>query len=178
MCGAYHSLALVRSLPPNSSNSQKPSEKTERSHSPLYLAAEREELFVGDGGHYCPLGVELTEGMAAEVSYQAWTVGLLSTDWSNTLVRIPRLLPGGDVQGEGSILEEVRLAAAPALLLVHLLKMGKHTLKSRVRSQRSLTKPSFSISSRNSPIIRWRFSMWLKTPNHWAAAPQVSNFNS
>lgn len=71
MCGAYHSLALVRSLPPNSYNREKPAEKTERSHSPLYLAAEREELFAGDSGHYCPLGVELTEGMAAEVSDQA-----------------------------------------------------------------------------------------------------------
>lgn len=71
VCGAYHSLALVRSLPPNSYNSQKPSEKRERGQSPHYLAAEREELFVGDSGLYCPLGVELTEGMAAEVSYQA-----------------------------------------------------------------------------------------------------------
>lgn len=71
MCGAYHSLALVRSLPPNSYNSQKPSEKRERGHSPHYLAAEREELFVGDSGLYCPLGVELREGMAAEVSYLA-----------------------------------------------------------------------------------------------------------
>uniref|UniRef100_H3CDQ7 Alsin Rho guanine nucleotide exchange factor ALS2 n=1 Tax=Tetraodon nigroviridis TaxID=99883 RepID=H3CDQ7_TETNG len=66
VCGAYHSLALVRSLPPNSHNSQKPSDQTERSHSPLCL--EREEAFGGDGGHYCPLGVELTEGMAAEHS--------------------------------------------------------------------------------------------------------------
>lgn len=71
MCGAYHSLALVRSLPPNSHNSQKPTEKRVRGHSPHYLAAEREELFVGDSGHYCPLGVELTEGMTPEVCYQA-----------------------------------------------------------------------------------------------------------
>uniref|UniRef100_A0A674NA68 Alsin Rho guanine nucleotide exchange factor ALS2 n=1 Tax=Takifugu rubripes TaxID=31033 RepID=A0A674NA68_TAKRU len=71
VCGAYHSLALVRSLPPNSYNSQKPSEKRERGHSPHYSAAEREELFVGDSSLYCPLGVELKEGMATEVSYQA-----------------------------------------------------------------------------------------------------------
>ncbi|XP_011609701.2 alsin-like isoform X2 [Takifugu rubripes] len=68
VCGAYHSLALVRSLPPNSYNSQKPSEKRERGHSPHYSAAEREELFVGDSSLYCPLGVELKEGMATETS--------------------------------------------------------------------------------------------------------------
>lgn len=78
VCGAYHSLALVRSLP-NSYSSQKPSEKSERSHSPLYSAAEREELFGGDSGHYCPLGVELTEGMAAEVSYPGRNKSLSST---------------------------------------------------------------------------------------------------
>lgn len=94
--------------------------------------------------------------------------------WLNWLVRFPR----HHVQGEGSILEEVRLAAAPVLLLVQLMKMGKHMLKSTVRSQCSTMKASFSISSRNSPIIHRRCSMWLKTLNHWAAAPQVSDLNS
>lgn len=98
--------------------------------------------------------------------------------WLNWLVRFPRHLPAGDVQGEGSILEEVRLAAAPVLLLVQLMKMGKHMLKSTVRSQCSLMNASFSFSSRNSPIIHRRCSMWLKTPTHWAAAPQVSDLNS
>ena len=28
---------------------------------------EREEEFAVDGGHYCPLGVELTEGVTGEV---------------------------------------------------------------------------------------------------------------
>lgn len=96
-------MALVRSLPPNSFNSQKPSEKRERGHSPHYLAAEREELFVGDSGLYCPLGVELTEGMAAEVSKQASR--LVSTCCCYMSVWIPqtssrrcprrRLHPGG-----------------------------------------------------------------------------------
>uniref|UniRef100_A0A8P4G5H2 Alsin n=1 Tax=Dicentrarchus labrax TaxID=13489 RepID=A0A8P4G5H2_DICLA len=40
-----------------------PSEKTERGHS----VTEREEPFAVDGGHYCPLGVELTEAMTGEV---------------------------------------------------------------------------------------------------------------
>lgn len=84
MCGAYHSLALVRSLPPNISNSQKPPEKRERGASPHYLAAEREELFVADSAHYCPLGVELTEGEAAEVRHRARTAGLFSTDGCHT----------------------------------------------------------------------------------------------
>ncbi|XP_035532250.1 alsin-like isoform X5 [Morone saxatilis] len=63
-CGAYHSLALVRSLPPQNYNTQTPSEKRERGHS----VTEREELFAVDGGHYCPLGVELTEAMTGETS--------------------------------------------------------------------------------------------------------------
>lgn len=67
-CGAYHSLALVRSLPPKNSNTQNPYEKRERGQSPHYSVAEREELFAVDGGHYCPLGVELTEVMTGEVN--------------------------------------------------------------------------------------------------------------
>lgn len=67
-CGAYHSLALVRSLPPQNYNTQKPSEKRERGQSPHYTVTEKEEPFVVDGGHYCPLGVELTEVMTSEVN--------------------------------------------------------------------------------------------------------------
>lgn len=161
MCGAYHSLALVRSLPPNSYNSQKPSEKRERGHSPHYLAAEREELFVGDSGLYCPLGVELTEGMAAEVN------GSIQTASSAPVVATCRFgflrLPPGDVQGEGSILEEVRPAAVLALLLT---KTGKQMLKTSVRSRHSPMKPSYSISSRSSPIIHWSCCTPPKTPTH------------
>lgn len=69
-CGAYHSLALVRSLPPKTYNTQNPSEKRERGQSHHYSVTEREELFSGDSGHYCPLGVELSEGMTAEVNSQ------------------------------------------------------------------------------------------------------------
>lgn len=67
-CGAYHSLALVRSLPPKTYNAQNPPEKRERGQSPHYSVTEREELFAVDGGHYCPLGVELTEVMTDEVN--------------------------------------------------------------------------------------------------------------
>ncbi|XP_068602604.1 alsin-like [Brachionichthys hirsutus] len=64
-CGAYHSLALVLSLPPPNSNTQNPSESMERGQSPQY--SEREDSFTVDGGHYCPLGVELTEVTTDEV---------------------------------------------------------------------------------------------------------------
>ncbi|XP_044073201.1 alsin-like isoform X3 [Siniperca chuatsi] len=67
-CGAYHSLALVRSLPPQNYNTQNPSEKRERGQSPHHSVTEREELFAVDTGHYCPLGVELTEVMTGETS--------------------------------------------------------------------------------------------------------------
>ncbi|KAI3356099.1 hypothetical protein L3Q82_017364, partial [Scortum barcoo] len=65
-CGAYHSLALVRSLPPQNYNTQNPSEKRERGQSPHLSVTDREELFTADTGHYCPLGVELTEVMTSE----------------------------------------------------------------------------------------------------------------
>ncbi|XP_030284576.1 alsin-like isoform X4 [Sparus aurata] len=67
-CGAYHSLALVRSLPPKNYNTQNPPEKRERGQSPHYSVTEKEESFTVDGGHYCPLGVELTEVMTEESS--------------------------------------------------------------------------------------------------------------
>lgn len=67
-CGAYHSVALVRCLPTQNYNTQNPSEKRERGQSPHYSVTEREEPFAVDAGHYCPLGVELTEVMTGEVN--------------------------------------------------------------------------------------------------------------
>lgn len=61
-CGAYHSVALVRSLPAKHYNPQGAPESSERGRSPSFFVGEREELSAVDGGHYCPLGVELTEG--------------------------------------------------------------------------------------------------------------------
>ncbi|XP_053184200.1 alsin-like [Scomber japonicus] len=67
-CGAYHSLALVRSLPQQNYTTQKPPEKKERGQSPRYSLTEREEPLAVDDAHYCPLGVELSEVMTAETS--------------------------------------------------------------------------------------------------------------
>ncbi|XP_047193094.1 alsin-like isoform X1 [Scophthalmus maximus] len=67
-CGAYHSLALVRSLPPQSNHTPNPPEKRERGQSPHYSATEREDPFTVDDAHYCPLGVELTEVLTGETS--------------------------------------------------------------------------------------------------------------
>lgn len=67
-CGAYHSLALVRSLPQQNYTTQKPPEKKERGQSPRFSLTEREEPLAVDDAHYCPLGVELSEVMTAEVN--------------------------------------------------------------------------------------------------------------
>lgn len=68
-CGAYHSLALVRSLPVINYSTQSAPEKKERGLSPHFFVGEREEPSAVDGGHYCPLGVELTEtGVTSEVN--------------------------------------------------------------------------------------------------------------
>lgn len=64
-CGAYHSVALVRSLPAKNYNTQGAPERRERGRSPHFFVGEREELSAVDKGHYCPLGVELTEGASA-----------------------------------------------------------------------------------------------------------------
>ncbi|XP_030614260.1 alsin-like isoform X3 [Archocentrus centrarchus] len=69
-CGAYHSLALVRSLPPQDYNTQNAPKKKERGQSPHCSVTEREELPAVEDAHYCPLGVELTEVMKGETSPQ------------------------------------------------------------------------------------------------------------
>ncbi|XP_040913014.1 alsin-like isoform X2 [Toxotes jaculatrix] len=66
-CGAYHSLALVRSLPQNY-NTQSPAEKRELGQSPHFSVTEREEPLTVEDAHYCPLGVELTEVLTSETS--------------------------------------------------------------------------------------------------------------
>uniref|UniRef100_A0A671WV43 Alsin Rho guanine nucleotide exchange factor ALS2 n=1 Tax=Sparus aurata TaxID=8175 RepID=A0A671WV43_SPAAU len=87
-CGAYHSLALVRSLPPKNYNTQNPPEKRERGQSPHYSVTEKEESFTVDGGHYCPLGVELTEVMTEEVKilHNAPVICGLSVSYSSSPV--------------------------------------------------------------------------------------------
>ncbi|XP_061579794.1 alsin-like isoform X1 [Cololabis saira] len=62
-CGAYHSLALVRTLPPQDYNTQNPPKMSERGPSPHCPVIDRDELSTGDDAHYCPLGVELTEAV-------------------------------------------------------------------------------------------------------------------
>ncbi|XP_029386082.1 alsin-like [Echeneis naucrates] len=67
-CGAYHSLALVRSLPPQNYNTQKCPEKKERGQSPHFSVTGKEDMFAVDEAHYCPLGVELKDTLTRETS--------------------------------------------------------------------------------------------------------------
>ncbi|XP_017279385.1 alsin isoform X2 [Kryptolebias marmoratus] len=67
-CGAYHSLALVLSLPAQGCNAQSSPKTKERAPPPHCLVVDRDELFAADDSHYCPLGVELTEAMRSETS--------------------------------------------------------------------------------------------------------------
>uniref|UniRef100_A0A3Q0QV80 Alsin Rho guanine nucleotide exchange factor ALS2 a n=1 Tax=Amphilophus citrinellus TaxID=61819 RepID=A0A3Q0QV80_AMPCI len=75
-CGAYHSLALVRSLPPQDYNTQNAPKKKERGQSPHCSVTEREELPAVEDAHYCPLGVELTEVMKGEVNKETGTLSI------------------------------------------------------------------------------------------------------
>ncbi|XP_024141941.1 alsin isoform X3 [Oryzias melastigma] len=67
-CGAYHSLALVRTLPPQvykTQSSPKIRERGPLNHCPV---SDREELLSSDEAHYCPLGVELKDDVKIESS--------------------------------------------------------------------------------------------------------------
>ncbi|XP_029967900.1 alsin isoform X2 [Salarias fasciatus] len=67
-CGAYHSLAVVRSLTAQENITHNPLKRRERSQSPHPLLLGSEELSATDDAHYCPLGVELTEAIKLENS--------------------------------------------------------------------------------------------------------------
>ncbi|XP_011487920.1 alsin-like isoform X3 [Oryzias latipes] len=67
-CGAYHSLALVRTLPPQVYKTQNSPKMRERGPSPHRPMSDREELLSSDDAHYCPLGVELKDEVKTEAS--------------------------------------------------------------------------------------------------------------
>ncbi|KAK1876503.1 Alsin [Dissostichus eleginoides] len=62
-CGASHSLALVRCLGPQDLH-RPPVDKCRQCHQLLYTMTDKEDHVIISDGHYCPLGVELTEDEA------------------------------------------------------------------------------------------------------------------
>uniref|UniRef100_A0A673WLA9 Alsin Rho guanine nucleotide exchange factor ALS2 n=1 Tax=Salmo trutta TaxID=8032 RepID=A0A673WLA9_SALTR len=56
-CGAFHSLALVRCLPPQESRRPLP-DKCGQCHQLLYTMTDKEDHVIISDSHYCPLGVE------------------------------------------------------------------------------------------------------------------------
>ncbi|XP_037617894.1 alsin isoform X2 [Sebastes umbrosus] len=59
-CGASHSLALVRCLGPQDVH-RHPVDKCRQCNQLLYTMTDKEDHVIISDGHYCPLGVELTE---------------------------------------------------------------------------------------------------------------------
>uniref|UniRef100_UPI0037E8EF96 alsin n=1 Tax=Semicossyphus pulcher TaxID=241346 RepID=UPI0037E8EF96 len=59
-CGASHSLALVRCLGPQDLQ-RPPVDKCRQCNQLLYTMTDKEDHVIISDGHYCPLGVELTE---------------------------------------------------------------------------------------------------------------------
>ncbi len=59
-CGASHSLALVRCLTPQDIH-RPPVDKCRQCNQLLYTMTDKEDHVIISDGHYCPLGVELTE---------------------------------------------------------------------------------------------------------------------
>ncbi|KAG7250644.1 hypothetical protein CRUP_036916, partial [Coryphaenoides rupestris] len=62
-CGASHSLALVRCQGPQDAAQRPPPvvDKCGQCHQLLYTMTDKEDHVIISDGHYCPLGVELTE---------------------------------------------------------------------------------------------------------------------
>lgn len=59
-CGASHSLALVRCLGPQDIH-RPPVDKCRQCNQLLYTMTDKEDHVIISDGHYCPLGVEMTE---------------------------------------------------------------------------------------------------------------------
>lgn len=62
VCGASHSLALVRCLPPPHEARRQPVDKCGQCNQSLYTMTDKEDHVIISDSHYCPLGVELEEG--------------------------------------------------------------------------------------------------------------------
>ncbi|XP_051567672.1 alsin-like isoform X2 [Myxocyprinus asiaticus] len=58
-CGASHSLALVRCLPPPQEPCKPPPDKCGQCHQLLYTMTDKEDHVIISDGHHCPQGVEL-----------------------------------------------------------------------------------------------------------------------
>uniref|UniRef100_A0A671TAZ4 Alsin-like n=1 Tax=Sinocyclocheilus anshuiensis TaxID=1608454 RepID=A0A671TAZ4_9TELE len=61
-CGAAHSLALVRCLPPPQEPRNPPQDKCGQCHQMLYTMTDKEDHVIISDGHHCPVGVELDSG--------------------------------------------------------------------------------------------------------------------
>uniref|UniRef100_A0A671T747 Alsin-like n=1 Tax=Sinocyclocheilus anshuiensis TaxID=1608454 RepID=A0A671T747_9TELE len=57
-CGAAHSLALVRCLPPPQEPRNPPQDKCGQCHQMLYTMTDKEDHVIISDGHHCPVGVE------------------------------------------------------------------------------------------------------------------------
>lgn len=68
-CGEFHSLALVRSLPPTESSQSQ--DKCGQCKQPLYTLIDKDDHVIISDNHYCPLGVELSDAMQGQKSKQA-----------------------------------------------------------------------------------------------------------
>ncbi|KAI4876025.1 hypothetical protein NFI96_002868 [Prochilodus magdalenae] len=62
VCGASHSLALVRCLPPPHEARRPHLDKCGQCNQSLYTMTDKEDHVIISDSHYCPLGVELEEG--------------------------------------------------------------------------------------------------------------------
>uniref|UniRef100_A0A8D3A2Y2 VPS9 domain-containing protein n=1 Tax=Scophthalmus maximus TaxID=52904 RepID=A0A8D3A2Y2_SCOMX len=130
-CGAYHSLALVRSLPPQSNHTPNPPEKRERGQSPHYSATEREDPFTVDDAHYCPLGVELTEVLTGNSGFvlamQIHTLILCALCYQPDPLSYSKSGVSGPYSSSPVCLEDVRLCLEAEKKAVQGLKSSSLT---------------------------------------------------
>ncbi|XP_049340539.1 alsin isoform X1 [Astyanax mexicanus] len=81
-CGGFHSLALVRSLPPPGSHHQC-MDKCGQCKQQRYTMIDKDDHVIISDSHYCPLGVELTDAKQDQKSKQGSPALTPKTDLSD-----------------------------------------------------------------------------------------------
>uniref|UniRef100_A0A8B9M0G4 Alsin Rho guanine nucleotide exchange factor ALS2 b n=1 Tax=Astyanax mexicanus TaxID=7994 RepID=A0A8B9M0G4_ASTMX len=86
VCGASHSLALVRCLPPPQEARRLPVDKCGQCNQSLYTMTDKEDHVIISDSHYCPLGVELEDGDSKSGSEGSLGLGKMKSSPSEPIL--------------------------------------------------------------------------------------------
>ncbi|XP_072539652.1 alsin [Salminus brasiliensis] len=86
VCGASHSMALVRCLPPAQKARRLPADKCGQCNQSLYTMTDKEDHVIISDSHYCPLGVELEDGDSKSGSESSLSHGRMKSSPSEPIL--------------------------------------------------------------------------------------------